>query len=115
MLSLWPNRESFTKKRKENCEYLEELFRQVGMTSATKKPLSSSPAAFLLKCEEPYSAERIKERLKPFGVFVEADIKEQIVALPCHTDLDKGQLDYIFGAFRGMINPCYTYRRKENF
>ncbi len=114
LLSLWPEREDYAKKRKDNWSYLEELFQQVGMTPANGKQPSKFPTAFLLKCDEPYSAEKISARLEQFGVYVETDVKEQIVALPCHAGLDKGQLDYIFGAFRGMINPCYTYRRKEN-
>lgn len=114
LLSLWPERHDFATKREDNWSYLEKLFQRVGMTPANGRQQPKSPTAFLLKCHHPYSAERISERLESFGVYIETDVKEQIVALPCHAGLDKGQLDYMFGAFRGMINPCYTYRRKEN-
>ena len=71
------------------------------------------PSAYLLYSEEPYSVSAIRERLKQFGVFTEMDEQDKVIALPCHQGLERGQIDYVFGAFRGMINPCHTFVRKD--
>lgn len=113
LLHHWPQREDFSLGRRENRSYLKNLFQLVGMQPIATECDLQSPTAFLLQCVAPYDAERVAERFKEFGVVVETDTDEQIVALPCHSGLAKGQLDYIFGAFRGMVNPCYTYRRKD--
>lgn len=113
LLVHWPRRESYANKRRENWHYLKNLFGLLGMKPAAAQREPASPTAFLLQCEEPYGAERVAQWLEKFGVYVEVDKGEQIAALPCHAGLAKGQLDYIFGAFRGMVNPCHTFRRKD--
>ncbi len=113
LLIHWPQRDSYAARRRENWRYLKELFHLVGMKPVSAQEESQSPTAFLLQCEEPYGAEKVAKRLADFGISVELDTAEQILALPCHEGLATGQLDYMFGAFRGMINPCYVFRRKD--
>jgi hypothetical protein len=113
LLTHWGLRESYAQRRRENWLYLKDLFRLVGMESTSKQREPQSPTAFLLQCVSPYTAEAVASRLMDFGIHVETDAEEQLVALPCHAELTKGQLDYIFGAFRGMVNPCHTFRRKD--
>ncbi|MBU0509305.1 hypothetical protein KKH27_10760, partial [bacterium] len=72
-----------------------------------------APFAFLLQCEEPYTAEMIRRRLLEFNVVCEADDRDGVIALPCHASLAPRHVEYIFGAFRGMVNPCYTFVRKD--
>jgi hypothetical protein len=113
LLIHWPRREGYATRRRENWLRLKNLFRLIGMNPAGMQEEPKSPTAFLLQCEAPYDADKVSNRLAEFGVFGEQDEEEQVAALPCHAGLAKGQLDYIFGAFRGMINPCYTFRRKD--
>jgi hypothetical protein len=112
LLIHWPRRDSYAAKRLENWRYLKSLFRLLGMKPVDAQRETATPAVFLLQCQEPYLAHGVAERLEQFGVHVEFDEAEQVVALPCHAGLAKGQLDYIFGAFRGMVNPCHSFRRK---
>jgi hypothetical protein len=113
LLIHWPRRDAYAARRRENWHYLKNLFELVGMKPVPTQEESPSPTAFLLQCEEPCDAEKVAKRLAEFGVHVEWDMAEQILALPCHSGLATGQLDYMFGAFRGMINPCYVFRRKD--
>ena len=99
-------------KRKENWKQIQNLFALLGMHSAQKEN-NITPFAFLLHSEEPYSVKSIQERLAQFGIMTEIDESERMIALPCHVELEKGQIDYIFGAFRGMINPCHTFVRND--
>ena len=112
LLVHWPRRGSYSAKRLENWHYLEYLFRLLGMKPVGMQREDATPTVFLLQCDELYAARRIAQRLEVFGVQAEFDEAEQVVALPCHAGLSKGQLDYIFGAFRGMVNPCHAFRRK---
>ena len=71
------------------------------------------PFAFLLKTEEPYTSEIIGGRLREFGIASEGDPGTEILALPCHSGMTARHVEYIFGAFRGMVNPCYTFVRTD--
>jgi hypothetical protein len=71
------------------------------------------PMGYLLQAESPYTARLIQERVQEFGISTEYDDRDNIVVLPCHSSLRKGHIDYMFGAFRGMVNPCYTYVRDD--
>jgi len=106
----WPQREAYATARETNWERCAELFGLIGMQPAGK---SSPPLAFLLKAEDLYPATAIHERLKEFGVTTELDEREGVVAIPCHVGLKRSHVDYIFGAFRGMVNPCYTFVRSD--
>jgi hypothetical protein len=55
----------------------------------------------------------IAERMHSFDIAAEMDSAENLVALPCHCRLKPAFVEYIFGALRGMINPCHTYVRKD--
>ncbi len=106
----WPQREAYAKAREENWKRYGELFDLVGMRADGHQ---QPPFAFLLKAEEPYPATTIHDRLREFGITTEMDEHDGVVALPCHAGLKTSHVDYIFGAFRGMVNPCYTFVRSD--
>ncbi|HEY3295947.1 MAG TPA: hypothetical protein VGL38_10950 [bacterium] len=106
----WPQREAYAAARAENWNRYSELFTMLGFPPPNGQ---QPPLAFLLKAEEPYPARAIHERLREFGIGSEMDERDGIVALPCHAGLKKSHVDYIFGAFRGMVNPCYTFVRSD--
>jgi hypothetical protein len=107
----WPKRDEYTAHRKKNWRALADLFDLLGM-SYVDDP-ADAPAVFVLRGEGPYSAAQIRARLAEFGVSCECDETENLVALPCHQQLGTRHIDYIFGALRGMVNPCYTYVRQD--
>ncbi|MFZ5434306.1 MAG: hypothetical protein ACOZB3_11115 [Calditrichota bacterium] len=108
----WPRRFDYIENRQTNWRHYTTLFELLGMAPMTRD-IPEPPLAFLLKAEEPYSAEIISQRVQGFGVTSEFDQADGIIALPCHAGLHRQHIDYIFGAFRGMVNPCYTFVRKD--
>jgi hypothetical protein len=108
----WPRRAEYAKRRLLNWNRFRELFDLIGMQYLAAAP-RSAPAAFVLRAERAYPAVAIAERLQEFGISCEADAQDNLVALPCHGQLRHRHIDYIFGAFRGMVNPCYTYVRTD--
>ncbi|MBI5058517.1 hypothetical protein HZB60_01910 [candidate division KSB1 bacterium] len=108
----WPRRAEYARRRAANWNRYRDLFDLLGMKYLPAHP-HASPAAFVLRAEGPYPATAIGERLREFGVSCESDRHENLVALPCHAQLRERHIDYIFGAFRGMVNPCHTYVRKD--
>ena len=108
----WPQRDAYAAARTDNWKRFNELFGLLGMTPADT-PKHVPPFAYLLRAEHPYPAEAITGRLREFGVAAEMDERDGIVALPCHAGLKRNHVDYIFGAFRGMVNPCYTFVRAD--
>jgi len=108
----WPQRADQADIRWNNWRRYRELFALLGMMPADLKP-KSPPFVFLLQAEAPYTASVMQERLERFGIYTETDTDENIIALPCHAGLKRGHIDYIFGAFRGMVNPCHTFVRDD--
>jgi hypothetical protein len=108
----WLQQSQYNEKRKQNWALYSELFALLGMCAIQAHP-SEVPLAFLLHSESPYTVEAIQQRLAQFGVITEMDASTATIALPCHEGLSRGQVEYIFGAFRGMINPCHTFVRKD--
>jgi len=109
-------------RRRELWFEYEQLFRQVGMepigshcerSEATSSSLNDNiiPSAFVFRTLPTYPPRVIQERLARFGITVEIDEKENWVALPCHQFITPNHRDYIFGAYRGMMNPCVNYIR----
>lgn len=107
----WRRRDEERTRRMENLDELSKLFGLTGMHAQISE--QSAPVCYLLTSTEPYGVKDIHERLSSFGVYSEFDAKEELLALPCHGKLGKGQLEYVFAAIRGMINPCYTYVRPD--
>ena len=107
----WRRRDQELKRRTENLRSTADLFRLTGMHAPVND--QTSPSCYVFTSSEPYSVRAIHERLATFGVVTEFDEKELLIALPCHGRLGQGQLEYIFAAIRGMINPCYTYIRPD--
>jgi hypothetical protein len=108
----WPRRAEYAQIRRDNWTRLSNLFSLLGMSAKTPDN-ESVPSAYLLKTFGAYGPNAIEERLAKFGVRTEADERDELIAIPCHANLGGGQLNYIFGAIRGMINPCHTYVRKD--
>lgn len=108
----WPQRRTYGDRRLENWKRYADLFGQIGMKPVPDQPLSPPPV-FVLKTLPPYDAASVHERLKAFGVSTEVDAEENLIAFPCHGQLGFGQIEYVFGAFRGMVNPCHTYIRPD--
>ena len=106
----WPQREAYATAREMNWKRYAELFEMLGMPVGE---MQRPPLAFLLKSAEPYPVRAIHERLAEFGIRTEMDERDGLVALPCHAGLKKSHVDYTFGAFRGMVNPCYTFVRGD--
>jgi hypothetical protein len=109
----WPERDQYARLRKANVKRYEELFGLLGMRAAVTPP-PQVPLGFLLQAEAPYDAVTIQQRLREFGVATEIDARDNVIVLPCHSGLRRSQIDYIFGAFRGMVNPCHTFVRKDS-
>lgn len=107
----WRRRETELDRRMSNLRAASKLFALTGMHSPL--PDQTAPACYLFSSAEPYSVRAIHERLASFGVHAEFDENESLLALPCHARLGQGQLEYMFAAIRGMINPCYTYVRPD--
>ncbi len=108
----WPQRDQYAQQRKANVKRYAELFSLLGMKAAVAQP-HDVPLGFLLQAEGPYGAETIQRRLREFGVTTEIDTGDNVIVLPCHAGLRRSHVDYIFGAFRGMVNPCYTFVRTD--
>ena len=108
----WPKRTEYAELRRRNWMRFHELFSLLGMRDVTLDP-HATPMGYLLQAEDPYTAKLIHERVAEFGVSCEYDERDNLIVLPCHESLGKGHIDYTFGAFRGMVNPCYTYVRKD--
>jgi hypothetical protein len=102
--------ESNQRRRELWLEY-ERLFRQVGMETLFPLDDNSIPSAFVFRTLSAYPPQAIQERMAQFGITVEIDEKENWVALPCHQFITPNHRDYIFGAYRGMMNPCVNYIR----
>ncbi len=108
----WPRRDEYAAQRRRNWQRFHELFMLLGMRDLPFKA-QQVPMGYLLQAEEPYTAKLIHDRVQEFGIQSEFDERDNILVLPCHAALRKGHIDYMFGAFRGMVNPCYTYVRKD--
>jgi hypothetical protein len=91
-------------------EYL-KLFQQVGMEPQLQLDENSIPSAFVFRTLPQYPPIVIQERLLSFGVTVEIDPEVGWVALPCHQNISPAHRDYIFGVYRGMMNPCVSFVR----
>jgi hypothetical protein len=108
----WPQRLTYAAVRHDNWQRYAELFSLVGLNSAAADS-PQPPFAYLLRAEEPYNAPTMQARLREFGIATEVDERDGIIALPCHSGLKRNHVDYIFGAFRGMVNPCHTFVRSD--
>jgi hypothetical protein len=91
-------------------EYL-KLFYQVGLEPISQPDENTIPSAFVFRTLPQYPPEAIRERLLSFGITVEIDREIGWVALPCHQNISPEHRDYIFGAYRGMMNPCVGFVR----
>jgi hypothetical protein len=107
----WPKRSDYAIARRANWKHYRELFALLGLKPAA--PMEDAPAVFLLKEQLPYHAQMIQDRLTPFGITTEIDVHDGTIALPCHSALNPHHIDYIFGAFRGMVNPCHAFVRSD--
>ncbi len=107
----WKRRELEFSGRARNLKSLAKLFGLTGMHAPQAGQFA--PACYVLNSADPYSVRAIHERLATFGVSTEVDDANSLLALPCHARLGQGQLEYIFAAIRGMINPCYTFVRPD--
>ena len=108
----WPARMEHAATRRRIWKRYEELFALLGMASAGKEP-DSAPLAFLLQADERYPASVIEGRLDEFGIGTEADAADNVIALPCHAGLTERHAEYVFAAFRGMVNPCHSFVRRD--
>jgi hypothetical protein len=107
----WQSRPEINTRRRELwSEYL-DLFHLVGMEPIHQLDDNTYPSAFVFRTLSQYPPKAIQERLERFGISVEIDEREGWVALPCHQLITPQHRDYIFGAYRGMMNPCVDYIR----
>jgi dTDP-4-amino-4,6-dideoxygalactose transaminase len=107
----WPRMMDYQARREHNQRKLKTLFGLTGMHLQIED--QAAPCCYVFRSEEPYSVQSIHERLAKFGVTTELDVNEKLIAIPCHPKLGDGQLEYVFAAVRGMINPCHTYVRQN--
>ena len=107
----WDHRTEDNSRRRELWMEYSEMFQQVGIEPL--RPLDDGiiPSAFMFKALPQYPPVAVKERLARFGISVEIDEQEGWVAIPCHQCITANHRDYIFGAYRGMMNPCVDYIR----
>jgi len=108
----WPNRGQYAVTRQNNAKRFSELFGQLGFQTLRTHDQKDAPV-FLIHGNEQYNVEAIHKRLANFDIRSEFDPKDNLIALPCHCRLKSSFVDYIFGAVRGMINPCHTYVRED--
>lgn len=107
----WPERLSDAGVRRGNWDRFVDWFELAGFTVAATPQLA--PSVFLLKGAGPYHALALSARLAEFDVASEYDVTDNVVAIPCHGRMGPNHVDYIFGIIRGMVNPCYSYIRKD--
>ena len=108
---LWDRQPEYYQRRVELWgEYL-KLFQQVGMEPQNQIDENATPSAFVFRTLPQYPPVAIQERLLSFGITVEIDQQIGWVALPCHQNISPEHRDYIFGAYRGMMNPCVDFVR----
>ncbi len=95
-------------KRRENWDYLRDLFARDGFTTFAELPDGVYPGAFLVQLD---SFEELFERYTAFGVETGRYYQGKALFLPVHQNLTRPQLDYIYGAFRGKLNLSSNYSR----
>lgn len=103
-----PNLNSDNKKRRENWQKLAGLFTRDGFTPAFELPEGVYPGVFIATLPD---AKSVIERYEQFGVEVREGINEESILLPVHQSLSDGEIDYIYGAFRGKLNLSSNYQR----
>jgi hypothetical protein len=108
----WPNREEYARARQNSARRFIELFGLLGFRIVPTHEMKDSPV-FLLHGNDQYGVNAIQNRLAFFDIHTESDENDNLIALPCHCRLKLPFVDYIFGAIRGMINPCHTYVRED--
>lgn len=108
----WPRRDDYARVRRQRWRDNNGLFGLLGMLPAAPET-GIPPLAFLLQAQAPYTASQMQERLREFGVITEIDPQSDIIALPCHAQLTRRHVEYVFAAFRGMVNPCHTFVRDD--
>lgn len=99
-------------RRRENWRYLERLFRRAGFSPYFVPSSRDEPAVFMLNCGQ-FGPAFLRDRFRAFGVECGIYHGNGAVFVPCHYRLTETELDYVFAVFRGLLNPCYTFRRTE--
>lgn len=107
----WNGRAEAAQHRRENWRRLDALFRMAGFGPYFELSEDVSPGVYVVRLARPYEPRAVAERLAGFGIECGVYHGNGAVFLPCHQLLTPGQVDYIFGAFRGMVNPCHAYVR----
>ena len=95
-------------RRRRNWQRLAALFQQDGFEVMAPLPEGTYPGAFMVKLTDFQS---VFERYEKFGVEAGRYYQEESLFLPVHQNLTAGQIDYIYGAFRGTLNLYSNYRR----
>lgn len=103
-----PKLEESNQKRRENWQRLNQLFTQDGFESFVTLPDDAFPGAYIVKLDD---FQEIFERFQDFGVETGRYYQEKSLFLPVHQNLTAGQLDYIYGVFRGKLNLSSNYQR----
>jgi hypothetical protein len=108
----WPRRDEYARLRMDNYRRYDELFTMLGMPGLPLEQVGV-PMGYAVRTEEPYGASAVQGRIREFAVQSECDPDDGLIVFPCHQNMGPGHVNYAFGAFRGMVNPCYTYVRKD--
>lgn len=96
-------------KRRQNWQYLDLLFKQDGFDTYCSLDEGVVPGVYMVKMSN-YA--EVFDRMEAFGVEAGRYYHEGVLFLPVHQNLSKEELDYTYGAFRGLLNLCSEYRRK---
>ncbi len=103
-----PGLNEANEKRRKNWQRLADLFQQDGFKVMTPLPDDVFPGVILIELEGFQDA---FDRYASFGVETGRYYQTKSLFLPVHQNLSKGQVDYIYGVFRGKLNLSSNYQR----
>ncbi|HSX06272.1 MAG TPA: DegT/DnrJ/EryC1/StrS family aminotransferase [Candidatus Saccharimonadia bacterium] len=92
--------------RHHNWQYIADLFRRDGFEVVDTLSEVIYPWVLRVRMSD---AKAARDRYEQFGVETEAT--DDILCVPIHQNLSIGELDYIYGVFRGKLNLSSNYQR----
>lgn len=107
----WAGRAEAGERRRANWRRLDAHFRMAGFEPWFEAGEDVWPGVYLARLAGNYEPAAVAQRLAQFGIECGNYHGSDAVFLPCHQLLTDAEVDYVFGAFRGLVNPCHTYVR----
>jgi hypothetical protein len=98
-------------KRKENYDYLTSLFAFEDIYPEKEYSAKENIPFYYYFFHERNA--KFSEMLGKFNIKHKFDKTNNIIALPVHQNLTEGQLDYMYGVFRGVLNLCSEWEHTD--